>query len=225
MDSKPLLMFPKWSNRAAVAVLIGAVVLPLYLGILLVYGANPTTLNTGYQPIQPVPYSHALHAGKLGIDCRYCHTTVEKAAFAALPPTDVCMNCHKEVLAKSPKLAPVFKSYAEGTPVPWIKVHGMPDYVYFNHSAHVTAGVGCAECHGPVHQMEVVYNVRNLSMSWCLECHRDPGPLLRPKEEVTHMDWVPPGGNTPEAREAMGRELVEKHHIYASTDCTSTCHR
>jgi menaquinone reductase, multiheme cytochrome c subunit len=224
MDSEPLLSFPKWSNKAALGVLVGLVILPLYLGIILGYGANPTTLNVGYQPVQPVPYSHALHAGKLGMDCRYCHTTVETAGMAAVPATEVCMNCHQAIFANSVKLAEVRKSYTEGTPVPWIKVNDLPDYVYFNHSAHVHAGVGCAECHGQVQQMEVVRTVQNLSMSWCIECHRAPARFLRPRDQVTHMDWAPPGDGSRAAREELGMQLAKEYHINTNTDCV-TCHR
>ena len=174
MDPKPLFTFPRWSNKAAVGVLLCVAIVPVYLGLLLAYGADPTTLYVGYQPVQPVPYSHALHVGKLGMDCRYCHTTVDKAGMAAIPPTQVCMNCHKAIFLNSPKLAEVRKSYVEGSPVLWIKVHDLADYVYFNHSAHVTSGVGCIECHGPVQQMEVVRTVKPMNMAWCLECHRQP---------------------------------------------------
>lgn len=218
MDSKPLLTFPKWSNRAAWGILLMSATVPAYVGLVLAYGANPTTLGVGYEPVQPVPYSHALHVGKLGLDCRYCHTTVEKAAMAALPSTDVCMNCHKAILSSSPKLAEVFRSYVEGSPVAWIKVHDLPDYVYFNHSAHLNAGVGCVECHGPIQQMDVVRTVQPLHMAWCIECHRQSGPRLRPRDQVTNMDWSDP------ARTALGRELQAKYHVNPNTDCV-TCHR
>ncbi len=221
MGSKPLLTFPRWSNKAAVGVLVGLVGLPLYVGLLLAYGANPTSLTVGYQPVQPVPYSHAVHAGKLGIDCRYCHTTVEKTGMAALPPTEVCMNCHKAIFPNSAKLAEVRKSYVEGTPIPWVKVHDLADYVYFNHSAHVNAGVGCITCHGPIQQMETVRTVAPLNMAWCLSCHRDPKPFLRPRDQVTNMDWTPPAGV---AATALGEQLREKYHVNPSTDCV-TCHR
>jgi hypothetical protein len=222
MNSNPLFTFPKWSNRAAVGVLLGLAVLPLYLGLLLAYGANPTSLTVGYAPVQPVPYSHAMHAGKLGIDCRYCHTTVETAGMAALPPTDVCMNCHKAIFPNSAKMAEVRKSYVEGTPIPWVKVHDLADYVYFNHSAHVNAGVGCITCHGPIQQMETVRIVAPLNMAWCLECHRNPAPLLRPRDQVTNMDWTPPPAGPGTA--TIGEELKEKYHINPSTDCVA-CHR
>ncbi len=176
----------------------------------------------GYQPEQPLPYSHATHAGKLGIDCRYCHTTVEHAAVAAVPPTQTCMNCHTKIGLKegqSDKLQLVRDSNANGTPIPWVRVHDLPDFVYFDHSAHVRRGVGCVSCHGRVDKMEVVYQAEPLSMGWCLGCHRNPEPHLRPLERITEMDWVPW-----EDRAAMGRRLREEYNIDPSTDC-STCHR
>ncbi|MCU0224229.1 MAG: cytochrome c family protein [Acidobacteria bacterium] len=212
-------VFPKWSNllRPALAVLmIGG---PLYLTALAWYGGSPKTLDIGYAPVQPVPYSHALHAGKLGLDCRYCHSSVESAAFAAVPPTQTCMNCHAKVRANSEKLALVRESYATGMPIPWVKVHDLPDYVYFNHSAHVRRGVGCVECHGRVDRMEVVSQVETLSMAWCLDCHRNPTPRLRPPEFVTQMDWTP--GEDPAA---LGQRLRQERNINPSTDCY-TCHR
>ncbi len=131
-------------------------------------------------PTQPVPYSHALHVGQLGMDCRYCHTGVEVAAAATIPPTQTCMNCHSKVRANSEKLIPIRESYATGMPVPWIRVHDLPDYVYFDHSAHVRRGVGCVSCHGRIDTMEVVFQAEPLSMGWCLECHRNPGAAPAP---------------------------------------------
>jgi menaquinone reductase, multiheme cytochrome c subunit len=212
-------VFPKWTNilRPALAVLL--VLVPTYLVLLLAYGASPQTTDVGYQPRQPVPYSHALHAGQLGIDCRYCHNTVERAAFAAVPPTQTCMNCHSKIRATSPKLLPIRESYASGLPVPWVKVHDLPDFVYFDHSAHVRRGVGCVECHGRVDTMEVVTQVERLSMGWCLDCHRAPGRHLRPPELVTKMNWV-----APEDPEVYGRRLMQQNNIHPSTQCW-TCHR
>jgi hypothetical protein len=214
-------VFPRWANktRALAGVLLGGA--PLYLTGLIWYGASPKTTDVGYEPHQPVPYSHALHAGQLGLDCRYCHNTVEQAAHAAIPATQTCMNCHETVHTKSEKLAPVRESWATNQPVEWLKVHDLPDYVYFNHSAHVTRGVGCVTCHGRVDQMEEVYQKEPLSMSWCLQCHRNPEPSLRPPEEVTNMTWAPPDGQDPTE---YGKMLREKNHLNPPTDC-STCHR
>jgi hypothetical protein len=201
MDAKPLLVFPKWSNKVALAVIVSLLLAPTYIVTLVAYGLNPTTLNVGYQPVQPVPYSHKLHAGELGMDCRYCHNTVEKSAFAAIPPTDTCINCHwslfnvkpeeKDKSKRSKALEPVFVSAETGKPVPWVKVNDLPNYVFFNHSAHVNVGMSCVECHGNVNHMEVVSQEKPLNMGWCLECHRDPAARIRPKEQVTNLDWKP----------------------------------
>ncbi len=222
MDPQPLFTFPRWANPTTIVVLLAVAGLPVYAGLLLGYGAHPSTLNVGYAPVQPVRYSHALHVGRLGLDCRYCHTTVDRAAMAALPSTDICMNCHTGILPAAPELAEVRKSAVEGTPIPWVKVHDLADYVYFDHSAHVTAGVGCIECHGPVQQMETVRTVKPLNMAWCLECHRSPESHLRPRDQVTNMDWTPPGDDR--ARAALGKELREKYDVHPNTDCV-TCHR
>jgi len=208
-------VFPRWANKTVH--IAGAVmgIAPLYLIGLVWYGLSPKTLDVGYAPQQPIPYSHALHAGELGIDCRYCHSTVEEAGTAALPSTETCMNCHARVKVNSPKLAPLRESWAKGTPVEWVKVHDLPDYVYFNHSAHVRRGIGCVSCHGRIDQMPVVYQHEPLSMSWCLDCHREPN--LRPVSEITNMAWHP-------VSSSEGWQLRKMHHINPSTDC-STCHR
>ena len=212
-------LFPRWTNtiRPVATLLLGGGL--VYVIFLAVFGASGKTTNVGYQPVQPVPFSHALHAGEMGMDCRYCHTTVERAGFAAIPATQTCMNCHTHVRAQSPKLTPIRDSNATGLPVPWIKVHDLPDYAYFNHSAHVTRGVGCASCHGRVDKMETVYQDQPLTMSWCLDCHRHPERHLRPVEMVTKMDYVPA-----EPQEIVGRRLQQERQIQPSTDC-STCHR
>lgn len=212
-------VFPRWLDRARPLLALVLLGLPAYVIFLLYYGGSPQTTDVGYQPVQPVPYSHALHAGELGMDCRYCHNTVEVAAHAAIPPTQTCMNCHSKIRAQSEKLLPVRESHASGMPIPWVRVHDLPDFVFFNHSAHVTRGVGCVECHGRVDKMDVVYQAQTLSMGWCLDCHRDPEPRLRPVELVTQMDWQPR-----EDRRAIGRRLREEFPLNPSTDC-STCHR
>jgi menaquinone reductase, multiheme cytochrome c subunit len=215
-----LFVFPRWANKTRQ--IAGAVlgVTPIYLTALIWYGFSPKTTDVGYMPEQPVPYSHALHVGELGIDCRYCHNTVDKASRAAIPPTETCMNCHSRVRADSPLLAPVRKSFETGRAVEWVKVHDLPDYVFFDHSAHVTRGVGCVSCHGRVDQMVEVYQKETLSMGFCLDCHRAPEQHLRPPSEVTNMSWQPPGGDAV----AYGKTLREKHNTHPPTDC-STCHR
>ncbi|MCU0305540.1 MAG: cytochrome c family protein [Thermoanaerobaculales bacterium] len=199
----------------AVAALGGLV----YASLLVFLGFSPEATDVGYMPTQPVPYSHALHVGQLGLDCRYCHTGVESAAHASIPPTQTCMNCHAKVRAESEKLIPVRESNATGMPVPWIRVHDLPDYVYFDHSAHVRRGVGCVSCHGRVDTMEVVYQAEPLSMGWCLDCHRNPERHLRPVEMVTRLDWVPEDDQL-----VLGARLREEHGIDPKETC-NTCHR
>jgi menaquinone reductase, multiheme cytochrome c subunit len=220
-------VFPKWANYLLPIIAIGVIGGLFYVPTVVDLGASPLTLAVGYSPVQPVPYSHALHAGKLGIDCRYCHTTVEKSAFAALPPTETCMNCHTNIRKTSDKLAPIRDSWATGLPVEWVKIHNLPQYVYFNHAAHVNHGVGCIECHGRVDQMEQVYQVKPLSMGWCLDCHRDPGPHLRPKDvSPTDMNWTP--AMVPDMNPSdLARSLLKEygiHDVAYMTSC-STCHR
>ncbi|PQO42003.1 cytochrome c3 family protein [Blastopirellula marina] len=223
-------LFPKWMNKF-VPLMIGVLLVGgAYGGTLLFVTSSPEILNRGYRPIQPVPFSHKLHAGRLKMDCRYCHNTVEKAAHAAVPPTATCGNCHSgadaagvtpyaSVQANSVALEPVRTSLATGDSVDWIRVHNLPDFVYFNHSAHVTRGVSCVECHGRVDRMDVVTVVEPISMTWCLECHRNPDPHIRPVDEVTNLEWVPDGDPA-----VLGKKLREELNIKPSTNC-STCHR
>ena len=241
-SNKPHFVFPKWTNKIVKVILIGAVLLPIYVVLLLYYGANARTLNVGYEPVQPVPYSHALHAGTLGINCEYCHTDVARAAFAALPPTQTCMNCHTAIAPKSRKLQLVRDSYGTGNPklagmpIPWKKVNALPDYVYFNHAAHVNAGISCLVCHGHVNEMTRVYQARPLNMAWCLACHRNPAPYLRPRNEVTNLSWTPKnktrlardlGLSVAKLPKNLGKYLMARYHIPGKkilTDC-ETCHR
>ncbi|MEE8452186.1 MAG: cytochrome c3 family protein [Thermoguttaceae bacterium] len=211
--------FPEWIDRTRPLMGALAAIVPLYLVGIVYYGGSPQTTDVGYAPVQPVPFSHALHAGDLGIDCRYCHNTVEIAADAAVPPTATCMNCHSMIATDSPKLLPVRESAASGLPVRWVRVHDLPDFVYFDHSAHVSRGVGCVSCHGRIDRMEVVYQAERLSMGWCLECHRHPEPHLRPPDAITDLDWT-----SAENPAVLGAGLREKNNINPSTDC-STCHR
>jgi len=215
-------VFPEWTNLALPAALILGPVVPLYIIYVVAYGFSPETLWAGYQPEQPIPFSHKLHAGELGMDCRYCHTTVEHSAHASIPPTQTCMNCHTQIRPESALLEPLWESYERGMPVEWIKVHDLPDYVYFNHSAHVNAGVSCVECHGRIDRMEVVYQQEPLSMSWCLECHRDPAPQIRDPQLVTDLGWTFEG--TDEDRREHGEQWMATHLLQPSQDC-SACHR
>jgi hypothetical protein len=218
-SNKTPFLFPKWSNYLPTLVLI------FLLGGLLItvfifwYWFSPKHLNVGYQPEQPIPYSHRLHAGELGIDCRYCHTQVDKGAKASIPPVETCMNCHKIVKKDSPHIIKLREAYINNEPIEWVKVHHLADYSYFNHSRHVNSGISCVSCHGRIDQMEVVRQVEPLSMSWCLECHRNPEKHVRPKDKVADMYWHPS-----EDQEVLGKRLVELYHINPREDC-STCHR
>ena len=218
------------------------------IGIILIFNFYFTDahLSVGYKPDQPIPFSHRLHAGEMGIDCRYCHANVEKSPHATVPPSQICMNCHSQVKKDSPKLKPLYDRYTKfleeetvviGTgrthktatvkkenagykdPLPWLRIHNVPDYAYFDHSAHLRAGVGCASCHGRIDQMEVVRQVQSLSMGWCLECHRDPDLSFRPLDQVTNMSWTPPANQ----REYAAKIKVERN-INPPTNC-SGCHR
>ncbi len=203
---------------------VGAVTLvaaPIYAVLFVWLGFSPKTTDVGYQPTQPIPFSHAVHAGELGMDCRYCHTTVERAAHAAIPPTQTCMTCHTMIKPESENLRLVWESYESGLPIEWVKIHDLPDYAYFNHAVHVNAGVSCVECHGRVDRMEVVWQHEELSMGWCLECHRNPEEYLRPREFVTVLDWQPEEGVS---RMDLGRQLRQEYHLNPNAEC-STCHR
>jgi len=210
-------IFPPWTRHLRLLLALG---IPGALTLVVAavwYWFSPAFTDVGYEPVQPVPYSHKLHAGDLGIDCRYCHNTVETAAWAALPPTATCMNCHESVLPESPKLALVRESFATGKPIPWVRIHKEPDYAYFDHSVHVTAGVGCASCHGRIDQMPVVRQAKPLSMGWCLDCHRNPTPNLRPLSEVTDMSYVRPAS-------AAADESLGPRPVHPPVHC-SGCHR
>ncbi|MEQ1884105.1 MAG: cytochrome c3 family protein [Bryobacteraceae bacterium] len=183
------------------------------------YYTWPTVIDTGYQPVQPIPYSHKLHAGEMGIDCYYCHTTVYKANFAAVPSQAACMKCHEQVKKDSPRLEPLRAAAYSGSPIPWVQVHRLPDYVYFSHQAHLSAGVSCVSCHGRVDQMIEVRQEKPLNMAWCLECHRNPAPNLRPAEFVTKLDWTPDRDPV-----EIGKEIIAQKHIEPPTNC-SGCHR
>jgi hypothetical protein len=182
-------IFPRWTNLLPVLVAVGALVAGPAAAFGVWYWFSPKFTDVGYQPDQPIPFSHATHAGNLGMDCRYCHDTVDRSGYAAIPPLQTCMNCHATVKADSPLIAPLRQAWESGQPVAWQRVHILPDHAFFNHSVHVAAGVGCVSCHGRVDQMEKVTQVEPLSMSWCLSCHRNPEPFLRPRSEVTNMAW------------------------------------
>jgi hypothetical protein len=215
-------LFPKSANYLAPAS-IAALVLVAggAVGSLLALDYAGFNQRRGETVEQTVPFSHEHHVAGLGIDCRYCHTSVEKSAVAGVPPTSTCYNCHKIIWNEAPMLEPVRASYRTGQPLEWNKVHDLPDFAYFNHSIHVAKGIGCATCHGPVQQMRLMRSAQPLQMRWCLECHRNPEKYIRPKDEVFNMTWKA------EDQETLGRELVEKYKVRPPSQITScgTCHR
>jgi hypothetical protein len=176
-----------------------------------------TDVNVAHD--QPVPFSHRHHAGELGIDCRYCHTSVEQSSFAGLPPTQTCMTCHSQIWVNSPMLEPVRSSYQTDKSIEWSRVNALPDFVYFDHSIHVSKGIGCTTCHGPVAEMALTWRANTLEMSWCLECHRHPERYVRPREEVFNADYRKPPNQL-----ELGRKLVKEYKIHSLTNC-DTCHR
>ena len=212
-------IFPAWSNKIPPLILIAVVILTIIIIGFFWYYGSPKYTDVGYRPEQPVPYSHKLHVGDLGLDCRYCHIGVEVSASATIPPTKICMNCHTLVKTDSEKMVSVIKSWTSGEPIEWVRIHDLPDYAYFNHRAHINAGVGCASCHGNVDEMEKVMQVEPLSMSWCLDCHREPEMHLRPAEEVTNMKWI-----APENQWLLARQIIEEKNLNPPVDC-SGCHR
>jgi hypothetical protein len=219
-------IFPKWTNHLPIKVAIGAALVAGAVSAGAYYYLTPRYANVGYQPIQPVAFSHEIHAGQLGIDCRYCHSDVEKAWYSNIPSANTCMNCHNQVLKDDPKLALVRESAASGKPIPWVQVHKVPDYVYFNHSVHVNRGISCVKCHGQINYMDEVRQDKSLTMSFCLDCHRHPELNIRPTDKVTDLDWK--WSNDPKENEQMqktkGAELVKQMHVQSLESC-SACHR
>ncbi|MGH9529043.1 MAG: cytochrome c3 family protein [Terriglobales bacterium] len=184
---------------------------------------------------QPVPFSHQHHVADVGIDCRYCHTSVENSSFAGIPPTRTCMNCHSQIWAGAPMLEPVRESFRTGKSLVWNRVNDLPDFVYFDHSIHINKGVGCRTCHGPVDRMPLMYNYASLQMEWCLDCHRSPDKYLRPRNEVFNMRYEEPSSQKPllldgklySDQHSLGVDLIKKYNLRTVADITScsTCHR
>ena len=227
--------FPTWVNKFTVLVILVGLTVGGYLATCLFAAIHPTIINVGHQPKQPVPFSHKLHAGQLKLDCRYCHNTVERAGHAAIPATATCGNCHggNRTTAETPGvpgrdlgiikpeselLAPIRASLETGDSMLWERVHDLPDFVYFNHSAHINKGVSCVSCHGRIDQMEVVTQVESMSMKWCLDCHRNPEKNIRDPNLVTKLDLKI------EDPESYGKEWAQKLEVKPNINC-STCHR
>ncbi|MGI9175865.1 MAG: cytochrome c3 family protein [Rhodothermales bacterium] len=211
-------IFPKKANKLPLLSLTGALFGGVFLVAFVWYYFSPEFTDVGYQPTQPVEYSHRLHAGQLGMDCRYCHNWIEVSSHANVPPTQTCMNCHSQIKTQSLKLLKVRESWATGEPIEWVKIHHLPDYAHFSHATHVNNGVGCETCHGRIDQMEVVYQQEPLSMGWCLECHRQPELYLRPNEEITTMGYVQPASFV-----ERNTERIRLEQIQPPTNC-SACH-
>src|SRR3989441_11185277 len=200
-------IFPKWTNRLPAMIIIGVLLVGSALAAGVWYYLTPKYSRVGYQPIQPVAFSHSTHAGQLGIDCRYCHSAVEKSWYSNVPSSSTCMNCHNQVLKDDPRLALIRESAQTGKPIPWVQIHKVPDYVYFNHSVHVNRGISCVHCHGEINKMEEVRHEKPFSMGFCLDCHRDPSAKIRPQSEVFNLNWSPQEG--PEAfAQNHGKKMV-----------------
>ena len=214
-------IFPKWTNQLPLMAGVAAVVLGTSVTAGIWYYLTPKYARVGYQPKQPVAFSHAIHSDQLGIDCRYCHNAVDKSWFSNIPAASTCMNCHSAVLKDSPKLELVRESFNTGKPIPWVQIHKTPDYVYFNHSVHVSRGISCVHCHGEINKMDEVQHAKPLSMSFCLDCHRNPADFLRDPKQVYNLDWQP---ENPQAHKDAMLQAVHDWKIASSQNC-SACHR
>ncbi|MDP9169153.1 MAG: cytochrome c family protein [Acidobacteriota bacterium] len=216
----PQIFKPSANSHARTSIILAVVILGALGGALFELIADSTyATRQGDAREQPIPFSHAHHVASMGIDCRYCHTSVENSDYAVVPPTKTCMNCHSQIWINSPTLEPVRESYRTNESIKWTKVHDLPDYVYFNHSIHVKKGVGCETCHGRVDKMPLMYQNASLEMRWCLDCHRNPEKYVRPREFITKMGYEPA-----EPQEVIGKRLVQEYHIQKLETCW-TCHR
>lgn len=215
-------IFKRSANALALAsIILGGTLVVGTLLLVFKLAQSPYMTDQGVVINQPVPFSHDHHTEVLGVHCGYCHTSVEKSAFAGIPPTETCMNCHKLIWNDSPMLEPIRASYRNNEPIRWERVNDLPDFVYFNHSIHVAKGMGCNTCHGQINEMPLVYQAETLQMNWCLDCHRNPEKYVRPREEVYNMNWELPAGVT---QAELGAELVAEYDIQPQDTC-STCHR
>jgi cytochrome c7-like protein len=229
-------IFHRSTNTISRATIFGAIfVIAMLFWAAAEVQRSPYVTYAGVARPQPAPFSHQHHVGGLGIDCRYCHTSVEVSSFAGIPPTRTCMNCHSQIWTGAPMLEPVRQSFSSGKSLIWNRVNDLPDFVYFNHSIHINKGVGCNTCHGPVDRMPLMYNYASLQMEWCLDCHRAPEKNLRPRDQVFNMRYEEPSsgkpimvdGKTYTDQISLGRDLVTKYKLRTVADITtcSTCHR
>lgn len=213
-------IFPKWTNKLPLQILLGAALVGTVGTLGVTYYFTPKYTRAGYQPIQPVNFPHSVHVDQIGLDCRYCHNGVESSWYSNIPGSSTCMNCHNQVLANDPRLALVRESANTGKPIDWVQIHKVPDYVYFNHSVHVNRGISCVHCHGRIDQMDEVKHVQPLSMTFCLECHRDPASKIRPQDEVFNLSWTAPEGFA----QHHGKKMVHDMKVESLQSC-SACHR
>jgi Cytochrome c7 and related cytochrome c len=215
-------LFRPFANVIARWILVTGALLP-FAAIGVTYGVMRTSYVTGQEITrdQPIPFSHKHHVGDDGIGCVYCHTGVEKSAFAGLPATHICMSCHSQIWTNAAMLAPVRESLANNRPIRWNRVHVLPQYVYFNHSVHIAKGVGCSTCHGPVDKMPLTMQVAPLTMQWCVDCHNNPAPALRPRDQVFNMRWEPPADQDKRGAAIMKANNIDPNRLI---EC-STCHR
>jgi hypothetical protein len=213
-------LFRPSSNTIAKVGIVAVVLLAAStLAIAYMIDRGPWITSVQVAPVQPVEFSHKHHVKDDGIDCRYCHTSVETSSFAGIPPTETCMTCHSQIWSNATVTAPIRESWASGKSIEWTRVHDLPDFVYFNHSIHINKGIGCSTCHGQVNEMPLTYKVNTLNMNWCLNCHRQPERYIRPKSEVFNIDYQYP----PDQLD-LGKKLVAEYHVHSLTDCV-TCHR
>jgi hypothetical protein len=213
-------IFHRSTNTIARVSIYGTLLLILLLGYAVdVVNKTAYVTEVNIARPQPVPFSHKHHVGELGLDCRYCHTSVEESSSAGMPPTQTCMTCHSQIWTQAEMLEPVRASYRDSKPIAWTRVNAVPDFVYFNHSIHIAKGVGCTTCHGPIAQMNITWRGETLYMRWCLDCHSAPEHYLRPRSEVFNPFYEPPRNQL-----ALGRRLVKEYKVQRLTNCT-TCHR
>jgi len=226
-------IFHRSTNTISRVSIFGSLLVLLVLSFAL-YGlsSSPYYTDVNVAKDQPVPFSHRHHAGELGIDCRYCHTSVEESSFAGLPPTQTCMSCHSQIWTNSAMLEPVRASYRSNKSIEWMRVNALPDFVYFNHSIHIHKGIGCTTCHGPIAEMALTWKANTLQMGWCTGCHREPEKYIRPRDQVFNARYQPPSqfhavaaqGKEYRDQDAMGAVLVKEYKVQSLTNCT-TCHR
>src|SRR6476619_3574159 len=231
----PQLFRPSSNTIAKVGIVSVISLVASTIAVAYIADRGPWSTSVALAPVQPVEFSHKHHVKDDGIDCRYCHTSVETSGFAGLPPTETCMNCHSQIWTNAALLEPVRESFRSGKSLVWNRVNDLPDFVYFDHSIHINKGVGCNTCHGPVDRMPLIYNQASLQMEWCLECHRAPEKNLRPRDQVFNMRYEQPTSGKPvefDGKEytdqlSLGKALVSKYHLRSVMDITScsTCHR